>query len=65
MIFALLVAAGLERSKTVQRWVNCLTCSSLIVVILIGVWDAKLETYQKQQFLFNGSHGVNTFIFNY
>ena len=58
MSFALLVAAGLDRSKTLQRWINCLTCSALIVVLLIGAWDANIETYKKQAFLFNGSHGV-------
>ena len=58
MIFALLVAAGLERSKTLQRWINCLTCSALIFVFLIGVWNADVDMYKKQTFLFNGSHGV-------
>ena len=58
MSFALLVAAGLDRSKTLQRWINCLTCSALVVVLLIGAWDSNLETYKKQAFLFNGSHGV-------
>ena len=58
MSFALLVAAGLDRSKTLQRWINCLTCSALVVVLLIGAWDSNLEMYKKQAFLFNGSHGV-------
>ena len=62
MSFALLVAAGLDRSKTLQRWINCLTCSALVVVLLIGAWDANIETYKKQAFLFNGSHGVFTCI---
>ena len=62
MSFALLVAAGLDRSKTLQRWINCLTCSALVVVILIGAWDAKIETYKEQAFLFNGSHGVFAFV---
>ena len=62
MSFALLVAAGLDRSKTLQRWINCLTCSALIIVLLIGVWDAKSDSYKNQEFLFQGSHGVNTLL---
>ena len=58
MSFALFIAAGIDRSKTLQRWINCLTCSALIVVLLIGAWDANLDTYKNQTFLFNGSHGV-------
>ena len=62
MSFALFIAAGIDRSKTLQRWINCLTCSALIVVLLIGAWDANLDTYKNQTFLFNGSHGVSFYI---
>ena len=65
MSFALLVAAGLDRSKTLQRWINCLTCSALVVVLLIGAWDSNLEIYKKQAFLFNGSHGVIFLIYSF
>ena len=58
MSFALLIAAGLDRSKTLQRWINCLVCSALVVVLLIGAWDANIVTYKKQAFLFRGSNGV-------
>ena len=58
MVVALFIAAGLDHSKTIRRWINCLTCSALTIIVTVALIAGKWSTLNDQPFLFQGSDGV-------